>query len=98
MSSICVKKVAQTPTQWARKSTRDNKGYHVFLKRLLKVEEGRTARRRWRTRVCQHLSPLPLPPSFTERKVGHFRGAKLAKAREAHQWALVAAIVLEECI
>ena len=52
------------------------KGYCVFLKRLPRAEEGGTARRRWRTGVCQHSSTLPLQLSFTERKAGHFRGAR----------------------
>ena len=72
---ICAEKVAWTPTVWARKSMADRKGHHFFLERLPKVEGGGTARRRWRARVCQHLSPLPLQMGFTERKVGQLRGA-----------------------
>ena len=97
-SGICAKKVAQTPSVWARKSTRDNKGYRVFLKRLPKAEEGRTARRRWRTRVCSGLVPLTHVTELHRVEGGTLQGSENLHWGQGSTLAgaLAAAAMLEE--
>ena len=93
------KEVAWTLTVWARKSTRDNKGHCVFFERPPKAEERGAVRRRWRTRVHQHLSILLLQLSFPGRKAGHFRVSEsLPRPGRPIGQALAAATTLEECI
>ena len=70
--TIHAQDVAQTPPMWAQMGTRGNKGYFVFLERLSKVEESWAARRKWRTRVCQHSSFQPSEQSLPEERTGHF--------------------------